>query len=297
MTKALTLTMAAAAGALLFGGAASAQNIRIENAIARVVYIPEDRSDVAVEVQNGNAALPALEVTRDQRTVRIGGNLRRNGLRGRSLNCEGGSRRSGPPTSPGEGAYVTAAGVGRIAMSDAPLVVIRGPRNANIGADGAVHGAIGRGANNVRLASGGCGNWVVANVAGDTDLAIGGSGDIWTGSAENLKVAIGGSGDVRATSVRDLSVSIGGSGDVTVQRANGDVAISIAGSGDVDVADGQIDSLNVNVMGSGEVQVGGVVRDVAANVAGSGDIVVARVTGNVSQRAIGSGKVRVLNRN
>ncbi|WP_292054530.1 MULTISPECIES: GIN domain-containing protein [unclassified Brevundimonas] len=296
MTKPVSIVFAAAAGAVLFGGVASAQSVRVENAIARVVYIPENRSDVDVEVQNGSANLPPLDIRRSQGVVTINGNISRNTRRVRSLNCQDG-RTSQPPSRPGEGAYASVPGMSRVALSDAPLIIIRGPRDANIGTDGAVHGAIGRGANDVRLTSSGCGNWVIANVTGNTDVNIGGSGDIWSGATESLRINIGGSGDVRATTVKDLRIRIGGSGDVNVQRAEGDVSISVAGSGDVEIGDGRINTLQVNIMGSGEVEVGGVVNDVSATVAGSGDVVVHRVTGNVSQRVLGSGKVRVLNRN
>lgn len=296
MKQTLSLLVAGVAVATLGGGAASAQTVRIENAIARVVYMPENRSDISVEVQQGSSSLPALEVVRDGSNVRIDGNLYRRGLRVRSLNCEGGRRGDAPPQRPGEGASASTRDTGRVELSDAPLIIVRGPRNADVRADGAVFGAVGRGAENVRLSSAGCGNWVIANVANETRINIGGSGDVWTGSARNLNIAIGGAGDVRATAVRELSVAIAGSGNVVLQRADGDVDVSIAGSGDVAIANGSIGRLQVNVMGSGDVDVGGVVRDVSASIAGSGDIVIDRVTGNVSKRALGSGDIRIRNR-
>lgn len=297
MKQTLTVIMAGAAVATLGGGAANAQNVKIENAIARVVYMPEDRSDISVEVQQGNSALPALQVLREGPNVRIDGNIHRGAQRSRSMNCQSGASGATPPTSPGEGAYASTRSTGRIALADAPLVVIRGPRNTSLSTSGAVHGAVGRGAEQVKLSIGGCGNWVIANVSGRSDISIGGSGGVWTGSARELKVAIGGSGDVRSTAVQNLTVSIGGSGDIAVQRVDGDARISIAGSGDVDIADGAVETLSVSVMGSGDVEVGGTVRDVSASIAGSGDIVIERVTGNISQRALGSGRVRILSSN
>jgi len=296
MKQTLTLLLAGAAVATLGGGAASAQSVRVDNAIARVVYMPEARSDIAVEIQQGNSNLPALEVVREGGNVRIDGNIYRRGPRTRALSCEGGRRGDTPPSRPGEGASASVRGTGRVELSNAPLIIIRGPRDADVRTDGAVFGAIGRGAENVRLAHSGCGNWVIANVANDTKVSIGGSGDVWTGSARKLDVSIGGSGDIRSTAVGDLSINIAGSGDVEVQRAEGDARISIAGSGDVDITDGRIGQLQVNIMGSGDVQVGGVVRDVSASIAGAGDIVIDRVTGNVSKRAVGSGDVRVRRR-
>lgn len=296
MKPTLSCILAGAAFATLGGTAANAQSIRIENVIARVVYMPENRSDIAVEVQQGNSSLPAPQVVRDGPNVRIDGNVHRRNLRSRTLNCSGSNRGSVPPTRPGEGAYASMRGTGRVALLDAPLIVIRGPLRADLRTDGAVYGAVGRGAQDVKLAAEGCGNWVVANVANDTELSIAGSGDVWTGSARNMKISIGGSGDVRSTSIRNLTVNIAGSGDVDVQRIDGDASVVIAGSGDVDIASGRVGALSVNVLGSGDVSIAGVVRDVSATIAGSGDIVIDRVTGNVSQRSLGGGEVRILRR-
>lgn len=286
-----TIAFGVAAMAMLAASGASAQAIKIENAVARVVYIVEDRSDVAVEVSNETGAMPALQVSRSGGDVTIRGNVggRRNTIR---INeCHTGRSRS-PQSSPGEGASVTIDGT-RIALSQAPMIVLRGPRSVKINTSGAVFGSIGRGAQTVELGSGGCGDWVVANVSGSSSINIGGSGQVWSGSADRLKVAIGGSGDVRAGQVRALEVAIGGSGDVSVQEVNGPVAVSIAGSGDVNVADGRISDLSAQIVGSGDIDIGGTVEDASVGIMGSGDVRVRRVTGNVTKRVFGSGEVRI----
>ena len=294
MKRTVGLMLAGALGSLAMTSVAAAQTVKVENAIARVVYMPEERSDIVVEVTGNTANLPAPQVRRERGNVVIDGQLGRRGFR--SMNCNGGTR-STPPSRPGEGASVSTRETGRVALEDAPMIVVRGPRGITIRADGAVYGAVGRGAESVDLGSSGCGTWVVANVPGQVKLAISGSGDVWTGSAEDMTIQISGSGDVRVANVEDLSVAIAGSGDVSVRRADGDVRVSIAGSGDVTIADGRIDNLSVNLAGSGDVDIGGVVHDVSASMAGSGDIVIRRVTGDVSQRAMGSGKIRILDRN
>ncbi|WP_312813868.1 GIN domain-containing protein [Brevundimonas sp.] len=286
-----TVCMGVATAALLVAGSASAQSVKIENAVARVIYVVEDRRDIAIEVSNETGATPALQMSRSGDDITIRGNIggRRNTIR---INeCHSGRSRA-PQSSPGEGASVTIEGR-RVALSDAPMIVVRGPRTVKISTTGAVFGSIGRGAQSVELGSGGCGDWVVANVSGASDISIGGSGQVWSGSAQRLKVAIGGSGDVRAGRVEALEVAIGGSGDVTVQEVNGPVSVAIAGSGDVSVSGGRVSDLSAQIVGSGDVDIATTVQDASVGIMGSGDVRIQRVTGNVSKRIAGSGEVRI----
>jgi hypothetical protein len=62
---------------LLTAGAAGAQELEIENAAARVVVIPEARSDVQVSVTPGRVGLPQLQIQRTRAGVEIDGGLRR----------------------------------------------------------------------------------------------------------------------------------------------------------------------------------------------------------------------------
>ena len=74
------LIAAAALTASAAAAPASAAEVEIRNAVARVVVIVEDRRDVAVEVTQGRAGLPTLQVRRQGRDVRIDGGLRRTGF-------------------------------------------------------------------------------------------------------------------------------------------------------------------------------------------------------------------------
>ena len=65
--------VAAATAALAFAGAAQAAEVEIRDAGARVVVIPEDRSDIAVEIEQGTAGLARLTVTRRGSDVIIDG--------------------------------------------------------------------------------------------------------------------------------------------------------------------------------------------------------------------------------
>ena len=54
--------------------------VEIRNAVARVAVIAEDRTDIAVEVEQGSSGLPAIQVSRVGNEVRIDGGLRRRGF-------------------------------------------------------------------------------------------------------------------------------------------------------------------------------------------------------------------------
>lgn len=267
--------------------------VEIRHAVARVAVIVEDRADIAVEVEQGSSGLPAIQVTRVGNEVRIDGGLRRRGF----LNRSNGIRecRSGPENAqrPGDGASVEVRDLGRINISDAPLIVIRTPRQVDVSASGAVFGSVGRGASSVELGSIGCGYWNVANTEGPVSLSIGGSGGIRAGSSTSLDISIGGSGSVTAGATRDLEIAIGGSGDVAVARIDGLLDVAIGGSGDVIVRDGTSPDVSISIAGSGDVNFGGVAGDVDVSIAGGGDVTIARATGAVSRSVAGSGDIRI----
>lgn len=289
IASAAAVALAALAGPVL---ANPGPEVEIDNAVARVAVVVEDRTDIAVEVEQGSSGLPALRVTRNGADVRIDGGLRRRGVfsgGGTIRDCRPGPDRG----QPGAGASVEVRDVGRVNLSDAPLIVIRTPRAVNVDASGAVFGSIGRGAASVHLANGGCGTWHVANTQGPVSLSVGGSGDMRAGTSTALEASIAGSGSVSAGATGSLEVSVAGSGDAVVARADGATDISIAGSGDVAVRTGAAPRLSISIAGSGDVTFGGVAGDVDVSIAGSGDVSVARATGSVSRSIVGSGDVRI----
>lgn len=265
--------------------------VEIDNAVARVAVVVEDRTDIAVEIEQGTSGLPALRVTRDGANVRIDGGLRRRGLFGGSSirNC-----RSGPEGGqPGAGASVEVRNLGRVNLSDAPLIVVRTPRAVDVDASGAVFGSVGRGASSIELENGGCGVWHIANTEGPVSLSIHGSGDMRAGTSTALDASVAGSGSVTAGATRRLDVSVAGSGDVIIARVDGPADISIAGSGDVVVRAGTSPDLSISIAGSGDVEFGGVAGDVDVSIAGAGDVAVARATGSVSRSIVGAGDIRI----
>lgn len=287
------IAAAAVLAAPAFARSGDGPEVEIRHAVARVAVIVEDRADVAVEVEQGSSGLPAIQVSRVGNEIRVDGGLRRGGF----LNRGDGIRqcRSGPDDAqrPGDGASVEVRGHGRINISDAPLIVIRTPRQVDVAASGAVFGSIGRGASSVELGSSGCGYWNVANTEGPVSLSIGGSGDIRAGTSTSLDISIGGSGSVTAGATRDLKIAIGGSGDIVVARIDGPLDVSIGGSGDVVVRDGTSPDVSISIAGSGDVKFDGVAGDVDVSIAGGGDVDIARATGSVSRSVAGGGDIRI----
>jgi hypothetical protein len=266
--------LAAGAGA---APAVASPGVEIRHAVARVTVIPEARSDVAVTVARANARLP-LKITRFGDQVVIDG-----GLGWRSPDCHG---HFGRPSA-------SVWGIGDIGYDAMPQVVIRTPRDAHVGADGAVFGTINAG-QSVDLASGGCGDWSVGDQTGPLRIRLSGSGNVRAGSAASADLHLSGSSDVVMKTARsDLTAQVTGSGDVTADQVIGAFRARVAGSGNVRVRGGAVTDMDVTVSGSGNVHFGGVARSLEARVSGSGDVSAARVTGPVSRQVTGSGDVSI----
>jgi Putative auto-transporter adhesin, head GIN domain len=128
-----------------------------------------------------------------------------------------------------------------------------------------------------------------------------------------LKLELAGSGDVEAAQSNDLDLHIAGSGNLVLQRLDGpakidirgsgdativagtmpSLAIELRGSGDAKIGAGEIGTLSANVAGSGAVHIDGTVKDATLSTAGSGDIDIAKATGAVQSKKLGSGTIRV----
>jgi len=297
------LAFGVAGAALLAAGAASAAETRVDikDAVARVVIVPEARSDVKVSFKTTNASLPLTVRVDGDKTI-VDGDLDGPLGKGRIRNCR----------SINGVASVDVSGVGKVAWEDMPQVVIQVPMDASVSAGGAVFGSVGR-STSLKLSNAGCGDWTVDNVEGAMSLNLAGSGDVKAGSAGSADIKVAGSGDVATTGVRgklttnvagsgdlvsgpvggSLVIRIAGSGDVDVASVSGDIDANIAGSGDAVIRGGNAGAVSVSIAGSGEVQFGGAATTVSARVAGSGDIRVARVSGDVKKSVIGSGDVVV----
>ncbi|MBI1682634.1 GIN domain-containing protein [Caulobacter hibisci] len=274
------ISLAAGAALLALAGTASAAepSVKIKDAVARVVIIPEARNDVKVEFLTRNASLP-LDVRVVGGQTILDGDLRLKRIQG----CQGS----------GDGVSVKVRELGAVKWADIPQVAIRVPLNVTVSASGAVYGSIGR-SDSVELANAGCGDWTVANTKGKLEISLAGSGDTKAGSAGKAEINLAGAGDISLQEVTDLEIAIAGSGDVKVAALRGgDIDVSIAGSGDVKVAGGRARDIDVSIMGAGGVNFGGEADKVSLSVAGSGDVHVAKVNGPVKKSAVGSGNIYI----
>lgn len=273
------LLLATAAAALGFAGTAAADpSVKIKDAVARVVVVPEARGDVKVEFLTTNKSLP-LDIRKNGSDVTVDGGLRRNRING----CN---------TVMGK-TVVHVRGIGDVKWEDIPQIVVRVPMDAEVGAAGAVFGSVGR-TDHLELSNAGCGDWTVANVRGKLELSQAGSGDTKVGSAGSAEINIAGSGDVKTQEIGgDLEVNIAGSGGVTAASVNGKLEANIAGSGDVTVNGGRSRSVEVSIMGSGNVDFGGEADTAEVSVAGSGDVHIAKVNGPIHKSVAGSGEVNI----
>lgn len=304
-----SLVAAAAIGAPAF----AAPGVTVQNAAARMVVIPEARSDVRVDVQRGaDPRLPVPEVRRDGDRVIVDG-----GLRGRIGGCgtfgvdwrvfQHDRSEANPHVQ-----RVMIRGVGPLTLDRLPVITAHVPMRAALSADHAVFGRVGP-SETLSLASSGCGDWVVGDVAGPLSVETSGSGDVRAGRAGQLRIAIAGSGDFVGDAVaRDASIATHGSGDVSLGRVGGRLEAELAGSGDlaarevfgpvashqsgsgdVVIRGGRSPSVAVQTSGSGDFAFKGEAGSVSAQSSGSGDIQVAHASGPVAKSHSGSGEIEV----
>lgn len=270
--------------------------LKVRGAAAVLKVIPEDRTDIAVEITNpGRLVTPTVRM--DGSALVVDGNLGR-----RMRDCDTDS----------DSFSVNVSGVGELAMNELPVITARVPRDVDLSVGGAVWADIGA-SQSADLSFTGCGPAKIADVTNTLELSSAGSGAITAASAGSASVSaagsgdatlgavngkfeasVAGSGDITAASVTGpLDVSIAGSGDVSVQGgAVADADVSIAGSGAVDIV-GNVGKLDVSLMGSGDVRVRGTAQTVDANIMGSGDVRVVAVTGGLQKAVMGSGSVTV----
>jgi hypothetical protein len=143
-------------------------SLRVVNAAARVVVIPEDRPDISLIMRRGRGAFAPLRTHRLGPIVVVDGGIR-----------EGG--RASKPAFPGRGGCGSGQTVkvaGRaFRRADLPVIVARVPKDVRIAAGGLVFGEIGPAAS-LSLTTTGCGDWKVGPVAGPVDVSSQGGGRV-----------------------------------------------------------------------------------------------------------------------
>ena len=275
MPRAFAVALAAAAVAA--AGAARAATVEIRDAVARVTVVPEDRSDVRVEILATNPRLPLEVRTVGSDTVIDGG------LAHRIWSCRGG------PDRPR--AWVR--GVGGVEGRAIPQVVVHAPRDVAISSNGAVFGSVGRSAS-VRLRGSGCDSWTLANVQGPVSIEESGKGSVRMGSVGRLDLRLSGAADLHAVSVREgMSAQLSGTGGVHVEELAGPMEAQVSGMGHVHVAGGHASHVRAQISGMGGVEFGGTAESLEAAVSGVGSVHVRQVTGQVTKSVSGIGKITI----
>ena len=312
--NAKTIGLGLVSAALLCAPAMAAPTLQIKNAAVRVVVVPEDRSDIAVDVFGANPSLP-LTVTR------IGGDVIVDGhLPSFLTSCHGS----------GDGLHAFVFGKGDFPVAEFPEILVHTPMSVNVNADGIVQGSVAR-SQDLSVRDGGCGDWTVANVAGALDAQVSGIGAIRAGSAHSADLTLSGSGRLSAVSVAaqlnarlsgsgaigvqsagsadvtitgtgavktgpltgGLSADISGAGGLDVASLEGPLTADVSGVGNVNIPGGHATTLMAHVSGSGNVRFGGVADSLDASVSGVGSVDVAKVTGSVNQHVSGVGYIHI----
>lgn len=271
------IAIAAGAVALCAAGSAAAATLEIRDAVARVTVVPEDRSDIRVDVVSRNPRLP-IEITSRGADVVVDG-----GLRHRIMSCHGARDR----------ARAWVSGVGDIGPEAMPQLVVHTPRAISVSSSGAVVGTVGR-ADSLDLHDSGCSAWTIADVRGGAVLEESGKGSIRMGSAGRLEVHLSGAANVHAVRVREaMNAQLSGVGGLQVEDLGGSMEAQVSGIGHVKVAGGRASNVRAQVSGMGGVDFGGSAQSLEAAISGIGSVHVRQVTGPVSQSVSGAGHVTI----
>lgn len=257
-------TAAAAATLCFFAGHATAETynttaLRIDNAVAEVTVIPENRTNIDVRM-GPTGRLPALTVRQTAEGLVIDG-----GLRNRVRGCG---------SWVGSGDSVRVSGIGTVRRQDLPRITVRVPRALNYQAGGAVYSTIGASSGgSVRL--NGCGDATLEAATGALEIELNGSGG---GRVDD----VGGA----------LNATVNGSGSLRVAHANADATLRLNGSGSLEVASvaGRLDA---RTAGSGSLRSGAAGGDTRLVLTGSGDVEAGAINGALDAELRGSGSIRV----
>jgi hypothetical protein len=251
--------------------------VEIRDAVARVTVVPEDRSDIKVEMLTTNGALP-LEVRNEGSATVVTGNLAH-----RISDCHG----------RGDHPSVRVRGVGEVNWEDMPQVVIHTPKAVVLESNGAVYGVVGRAAS-LDMENSGCSGWTVADVAGEASLRESGAGSVKMGAAGKLTLRLSGAGSVHATKVSQaLDATLSGVGGVNVDELAGSMMAHVSGVGHIKVAQGHATAVHASVSGMGGVDFGGDAQSLDASISGLGNVRIKSVSGQVVKSVSGGGHVSI----
>lgn len=271
------LGVGAALFAMAVAGQAAAAELVFRDVVARVVVIPEARSDIQVEVSPGRDGAPTVRVARSGDTVTVSG-----GSRVRQCNFDG----------DGSG-WIRLSNGPRVDMQDAASVTVRAPRDVRISGGGAILGSIGR-SQTLSIEQSGCANWTAADVAGVFQAEISNGANLRAGAAPTARLTATNGGAVRVVRAERLEAIATNGGHVKASAAPGVVSATATGGGVVSIDGGATRSLTGVATGGGSIRHKGRVGELDANATG-GAVIRVEHAGRVLSRSARGGSSVVIN--
>jgi hypothetical protein len=285
MSGATSLKLAGAVAglsALAAGPAAHAAEatLVLDHVAARVVVVPEARTNIAAEVRAGKGDLPRPSLQASGTEMRVSGGLPEAVLK----SCS----RSGR----GDSGTIRLHESRSVRVQDLPVVVVRTPMDLRIVADGAVIGEVGP-ARSMELVQKRCGDWRVGDVSDRFAATLEGRGDLDVGRTGRADLKLEGMGDVRIKSAGAFTASVEGLSKVTLGQVSGPVDVSLEGLGGVRINGGHATTFRASLEGMGSIRFDGVADSADASADGLGGIHIAEVRGPVRKSGSGLARVRV----
>ena len=271
--------------------------VDLEDIAARLIVIPEDRSDYIIEITQ-SSMLPEPTITREGARLFVNG-----GIPLRQNPCEAPFNDRNPVNLPGYGS---------VTVSDVPVVTIRAPRDANITTDGAVFAAIAptrrgkieaHGCGDVAIAAAtefldvssfGFGNVAVENMTAPVKAFLVGLGDMSFGNLGDADLNQVGVGDINAGDIDgNLTALLHGAGKIKAQNVTGGTTLSLSGADNFEIAE-IVGPLEMDISGSGNINIGEVNSPTASLTAsGSGNADIKRgLINELKVSLTGSGGMR-----
>ena len=271
------IALSAGMAAMALPSWAEGPTVRLDHVAARVVIIPEARSNITAEVTAGKTLpRPTLQVSGAELTV--SGGIPKQRLHSCHVTDHGHAVNLGFWSHTRE--------------EDLPQVRLHVPEDVTVIVNGAVLGQIGS-LHSLRFTQQGCGGWHVGDVSERFALELQGTADVDAGSVGEANLDLEGLGDVHVHSTKGLTTRMQGLGDVRIDDVEGPVDASVEGMGDLKIKGGHCTSFHARLDGMGDITFGGVAETVDASAEGLGSIRVAKATGEVHKSSTGLSHVSV----
>ncbi|HEX8231795.1 MAG TPA: hypothetical protein VF559_00415 [Caulobacteraceae bacterium] len=270
----LALALAAAAAPLT----ASAAELVVDGAMARIAVVPEARSDLRVEVTPGSNPMLAVQVRKVGDRVLLHSDLV-------VRSCTGDSDKDGRWRD----MRVRFRNGAQADMAEAPVITVHAPRDLNISGHGPVSGVVGA-ARNLSLRYDGCGNWRLDDIAGRLDAQASRGASVRAANVGTGVFRTDSGGAVSAESVADLDLDARNGGAISVARASGRARLNAQAGGAISVSGGRTRDLQVVAESGAAVSYGGRAGAVNASAHGGAVVSIAQADGPVT-RSSGGGSI------